>query len=57
MILADKCKQCGQFTFLGYINEYNERFCTKECYAKYCKKQGQDYADLNKLQLAEPIEE
>ena len=38
MYLVDKCKKCGQFTYLGYTNEFEERFCSKECYEHYCKK-------------------
>lgn len=37
-MLTYMCKNCGQFTILGYINEFGEHFCDKECYEKYCEK-------------------
>lgn len=49
-MLAYNCKQCGQiFIFNGYRNEFNEYFCSKECYKKYCKNQH-CIAHLYKLQ-------
>lgn len=36
-MLAYMCKHCGQFTILGYVNEFEEHFCTKECYEKFCE--------------------
>lgn len=37
-MLAYDCKQCGQFfVFGGYRNKFNEYFCSKECYQKYCE--------------------
>ena len=47
-MLAYVCKNCGQVTVLGYVNEYNEHFCTKECYKRYCEKHGYDL-NLDKL--------
>lgn len=36
-MLAYMCKQCGQFTILPLRNEFEEYFCNKECYEKYCE--------------------
>lgn len=37
-MVAYVCRNCKEFTILGFVNEYNEHFCTKECYEAYCKK-------------------
>lgn len=37
-MLAYTCENCGNFTLAGYTNEFNEHFCSEECYKKYCKK-------------------
>ena len=34
-MLAYECKNCKQFHISGYVNEYNEHFCSKECYLEY----------------------
>ena len=36
-MIAYMCKNCGKFTIAGYINEFNEHFCTETCYKTYCK--------------------
>ena len=38
MIIGYKCKHCGHFTIWGCRNEYDEHFCSEECYLKYCEK-------------------
>ena len=42
-MLAYMCKYCGQFTILGYENDYDEHFCSLECYKKYCNKNDYTY--------------
>lgn len=37
MLVVYECKQCGQVTITGYINEYDEHFCSKTCYKNYCR--------------------
>lgn len=37
-MLAYVCKNCGQFTVLGYVNEFDEHFCNQDCYEKFCEK-------------------
>lgn len=37
-MLAYKCRNCDQFTVFPLVNEFEEKFCTKECYEKFCKK-------------------
>ena len=37
-MFAYDCKNCKQFTILGYVNELGEHFCSKECYKEYCEK-------------------
>lgn len=43
MVLAYCCKECGRFTILGYENEFDEHFCSLDCYKKYCENNGYDY--------------
>jgi hypothetical protein len=49
-MLAYGCKQCGQvFIFGGYRNEFNEYFCSEDCYKKYCE--SRHYAEhLDRLE-------
>lgn len=47
-MLAYMCKNCGKFTFKGLVNEFEEHFCNKRCYEKYCEKQ-QYTINLDKL--------
>lgn len=49
-MLAYMCKYCGQFTVLGYVNNYDEHFCSQECYEKYCNKNGYTY-DPNDIKI------
>lgn len=42
-MLAYMCKNCRQFTTLGYVNKFNEHFCSQECYKKYCEKNNYEY--------------
>lgn len=35
---AYKCQNCGRLIVWGAINKYEEHFCDKECYLKYCEK-------------------
>ena len=42
-MLAYMCKKCGQFTVLGYVNQYDEHFCDQECYQKYCEAHDYEY--------------
>lgn len=37
-MLAYTCKNCKKIILWGCFNEYNEHFCGKECYKKYCEK-------------------
>lgn len=39
-MLAYECKNCKQIHIWGCENEYDEHFCSKECYLKYCEKNG-----------------
>ena len=39
-MLAYECKNCKQIHVWGCENEYNEHFCSEECYLKYCEKNG-----------------
>ena len=36
-MLVFSCKQCKHFAIKGYKNEYDEYFCSVNCYKKYCK--------------------
>lgn len=47
-MLVYKCEHCGQFTFLGYMNEVDEFFCSKKCYELYCAENSYE-PDLEKL--------
>lgn len=42
-MLAYMCKKCGQFTVLGYVNQYDEHFCDQDCYQKYCEAHDYEY--------------
>lgn len=37
-MLVYQCKNCGQLTIGGMINEFEEHFCKEQCYIEYCKK-------------------
>ena len=37
IMLAYMCRHCGQFTVLPLKNEFEEHFCSQECYEKYCE--------------------
>lgn len=37
-MLVYQCKNCGQLTIDGMINEFEEHFCKEQCYIEYCKK-------------------
>ena len=37
-MLAYDCKQCKKITIGGYVNEFDEHFCSEKCYKKYCEK-------------------
>lgn len=39
-MLVYRCKQCKKFTIAGYINEYEEHFCSHKCYKFYCNIHG-----------------
>lgn len=39
-MLAYECKNCKRIHIWGCENEYNEHFCSEECYLKYCEKNG-----------------
>lgn len=47
-MLTYMCKNCGRFTITPLTNEFNEYFCSKECYKKYCEKYNYTI-HLNKL--------
>ena len=40
MLMMYLCKQCGQFSLLGYVNEHKEHFCSQRCYERYCMQHG-----------------
>ena len=42
-MLAYECKQCGKITVLCYKNDYNEYFCSTNCYEKYCKNNNYEF--------------
>jgi hypothetical protein len=42
-MLAYPCKYCKRFTVLGYVNKYDEHFCTEACYQKYCNDHNYNY--------------
>ena len=55
-MLAYGCKKCGQiFIFGGYKNEFEEYFCSKECYKKYCENNNY-ISDFKKLKRIDYIE-
>lgn len=35
-MVAFECKQCKTIFVGGYVNEYEEHFCTEKCYKNYC---------------------
>ena len=41
-MLFYKCKQCGQFTTHGLVNEFNEHFCRETCYKRYCESNSHE---------------
>lgn len=47
-MLAYDCKRCKKITIGGYINEYDEHFCSKKCYKLYCDINGYE-VHLEKL--------
>ena len=40
IMLAYMCKYCGRFTISPLKNEFEEHFCSQECYEKYCERNG-----------------
>ena len=48
-MLAYDCKQCGRITIGGYVNEFDEHFCSQECYKIYCGIHGYE-VHLEKLE-------
>lgn len=46
------CKQCKQFIIKGLVNEFNETFCTTDCYEIYCNMRGYK-SDISKLKPTE----
>jgi hypothetical protein len=55
MLLAHMCKYCGQFTLLGYVNDYDEHFCSQECYEKYCNKNDYTYSPKDIRIIRNPL--
>ena len=51
-MIAYMCKKCGQFTVLPLKNEFEEHFCSKECYEKYCE----DHHYAIHLDRLQPVE-
>lgn len=43
MLMMYLCKQCGQFSLLGCINEYKEHFCNIKCYENYCRQHNYEF--------------
>lgn len=37
-MLVYNCKNCGKLVITALENEFNEHFCTYDCYKKYCTK-------------------
>ena len=37
-MLVFTCTNCKHFAMKGYKNEYDEYFCSLNCYEKYCEK-------------------
>ena len=52
-MLAYDCKQCGRIVVGGYVNEYDEHFCGKNCYKIYCGIHGYEVhlEKLNEIKL------
>lgn len=42
-MLMYACKYCNQFFMKGYVNGFNEYFCSARCYEKYCKVYGYEF--------------
>ena len=53
MVRVYHCKQCKKITVNGYINEFEEHFCSKKCYENYCVNNGYEVC-LNNIK---PVEE
>ena len=39
-MLVYECKHCGQLVWDGMINEFEEVFCNRTCYERYCIDNG-----------------
>lgn len=39
-MLVYQCRNCGQLTIGGLVNEFHEHFCREKCYEEYCEKNG-----------------
>ena len=37
-MLAYDCENCKKIYFGGFVNEFNQHFCSEKCYIKYCQK-------------------
>ena len=39
-MLVYNCKHCGKMIIGGYVNEFDEHFCSENCYKIYCAIHG-----------------
>lgn len=56
-MIAYVCKYCGKFTVFGYVNKYDEHFCSEKCYKKYCEFNNYNYdnKDISEIYKKPPI--
>ena len=54
VMLAYDCENCKKIYFGGFVNEFNQHFCSKRCYIKYCQKHNYK-PNLNNLQKLKTI--
>lgn len=55
-MLAIRCIQCGQFSILGYENEFGEHFCSEDCYKWHCLDNGY-LVSMDKFKPIEALQE
>ena len=55
-MLVYECEHCGQLTFGGFENEYDQHFCREKCCEEYCNAHGYAPCLSNLKQVRTPFD-